>query len=249
MKNPVRWEILFGIALIVIAAALHFIHYLVFGEVSPLLSFLGKKIAFVPLEVLFITLILHRLLTMHERSALKRKMNMLSGAFFSEMGNDMLNILQPSTVMDPDQARTLSVQKGWSKKDFDRACKALDRIDITLEAGPETLEAIKKLLNEKRQYLMLLLGSPNLTEHESFSNMLWATLHLSDELSRRSDLHALPRSDISHLSNDAKRVYLTLLAEWFSHLSHLKETYPYLFSYEMRTNPFDPDSSVIITQQ
>ena len=248
MKNPVRWEILFGIALIVIAAALHFIHYLVFGEVSPLLSFLGKKIAFVPLEVLFITLILHRLLTIHERSALKRKMNMLSGAFFSEMGSDLLNILQQSAVMDPAQSSVLAVHKDWSKKDFDRACKAVDRIDIKVEAGPETLETIKKLLNEKRQYLLLMLGSPNLMEHESFSNMLWATLHLADELSRRPDIHALPRSDISHLKNDARRAYLKLLAEWFSHLKHLKAAYPYLFSLEMRTNPFDPESSVVITQ-
>lgn len=246
MKKNVRWEILFGIGLIVIAAVMHFLHYLVFGELSPLLSFLGKKIAFVPLEVLFITLILHRLLTVHERSILKKKMNMLSGAFFSEVGNDLLRMLKSKASIDPKQNKWVAVQKNWSKKDFDRACRELERIDVTMEADAQSLAELKKLLCDKRQYLMLMISNPTLVEHESFSNMLWAIFHLSDELSRRDDPQTLPKSDIKHLKHDAKRVYLKLLAEWFSHLRHLKEEYPYLYSFEMRINPFDPDSTVLI---
>jgi hypothetical protein len=248
MKNTIRWELLFGAGLILLAALLHFMHYLVFGEVSPLLSFLGKKIAFVPLEVLFITLILHRLLTVHERTLLKKKMNMLSGAFFSEMGNDLLKILKKNISIPPEKAELISVHKDWSKKDFDKACRELSRIDIKMETDLETLEELKKLLCDKRPYLMLMLGNPTLLEHESFSNMLWATFHLSDELSRRPDLQSLPKSDIKHLNNDAKRAFKGLLAEWFSHLRHLREEYPYLYSMELRINPFDQKSSVIIRQ-
>ncbi len=248
MKNSVHWEIVFGIGLIILAAGLHFVHYLVFGEISPLVSFLGKKIAFVPLEVLFISMILHRLLSVHERGMRRKKMNMLSGAFFSEMGNDLLAILKNKAAITPGQREGIAVQKNWSKKDFDKACKALDRIDVEMEVDPESLARLKNLLLEKRSYLMLMLGNPTLLEHESFSNMLWATLHLADELSRREDLQALPQSDIHHLKNDAKRAYLNLLAEWFSHLRHLKEEYPYLYSLEMRTNPFDPAATVVIQQ-
>lgn len=248
MKNSVRWELFFGIGLIVSAALLHFIHYLVFGEVSPLLSFLGKKIAFVPLEVLFITLILHRLLTLHERNVLKKKMNMLSGAFFSEVGNDLLTILKNKASMPPEQADILNVNKDWLKKDFDKACREANRLDIKMELDAASLAELKTLLVEKRQYLMMMLGNPTLIEHESFSDMLWATIHLADELSRRPDLHSLPESDISHLKIDASRAYRKMLEEWFSHLYHLKQEYPYLYSLEMRTNPFDPDSRVIINQ-
>lgn len=248
MKNTIRWEIAFGIGLIVLAALLHFLHYLTFGDVSPLLSFLGKKIAFVPLEVLFISMILHRLLSVHERSMRRRKLNMLSGAFFSEVGNDLLKVLKNKTSMNPEQAKGISVHKNWSKKDFDRAARELGKIDVTMEADTDSLVRLKNLLLEKRSYLMLMLGNPTLLEHESFSNMLWASLHLADELSRRENLQTLPQSDIRHLENDAKRAYLKLLAEWFSHLRHLKEEYPYLYSLEMRTNPFDPAASVIIHQ-
>lgn len=246
MKNNIRWEFLFGIGLIVIATVLHFLHYLVFGEVSPLLSFLGKKIAFVPLEVLFITLVFHKLLTMHERGMIKKKMNMLAGSFFSEAGHDLLEILSKSAVMTPAQAELVMVHKDWSKKDFDRAAKTVEQLDIKMDADIQSLTSLKELLCDKRQYLMLVLGNPNLQEHESFSDMLWAIMHLTDELSRRKQIESLPQSDIKHLSNDAKRAYLRLLSQWFQYLSHLKKMYPYLYSYEIRTNPFDPEPNVII---
>jgi len=245
--NAVRWELVFGIGLIVLAALLHYSHFLVFGEVSPLLSFLGKKIAFVPLEVLFITLIFHRLLGMHERSMLKKKMNMLSGAFFSEVGSDLIGILHRAASIDPEKAQKIAVRDSWTKKDFDRAIREIPGMTITMNADLSILHALRELLTAKRQYLILLLGNPNLLEHESFSDMLWAAFHLSDELSRRPDLESLPRSDIAHLENDARRVYVELLLEWLSHLAHLKKAYPYLFSLEMRTNPFDPDSSVVVS--
>ncbi len=245
--NAVRWELAFGIGLIVLAALLHYIHFMVFGEVSPLLSFLGKKIAFVPLEVLFITLIFHRLLGMHERSMLKKKMNMLSGAFFSEIGSDLIGVLHRAASIDPEQAQKVAVRNTWTKKDFDRATREIPGMKINIKTDTSILNELRELLTAKRQYLILLLGNPNLLEHESFSDMLWAAFHLSDELSRRPDLESLPQSDLDHLGNDARRVYVQLLLEWFSHLAHLKKAYPYLFSLEMRTNPFDPDSSVVVS--
>jgi hypothetical protein len=36
-----------------------------------------------------------------------------------------------------------------------------------------------------------------------------------------------------------KRVYGLLTAEWLDYMQHLRENYPYLFSFAMRTNPFD----------
>ncbi len=44
-------------------------------------------IAFVPIEVLMVTLIIHRLLTEREKRAMLKKMNMVIGAFFQRSGN------------------------------------------------------------------------------------------------------------------------------------------------------------------
>lgn len=83
-------------------------------------------------------------------------------------------------------------------------------------------------------------------EHQSFSNLLWATFHFTDELIHRKTLKNLPDSDYEHLAGDIKRVYILLVKEWLDYMKHLQKKYPYLFSLALRTNPFDPDANVIV---
>jgi hypothetical protein len=92
----------------------------------------------------------------------------------------------------------------------------------------------------KKQFLLSLLGNPNLLEHEAFTELLWAVFHLAEELGNRRDVSSLPQSDYDHLIGDIKRVYVLLGAEWLSYMRHLQENYPYLFSLAVRTNPFNP---------
>jgi len=108
------------------------------------------------------------------------------------------------------------------------------------------LKALKQNLETNRGFLLNLLGNPNLLEHESFSDLLWAVSHLTEELSSRRDLEDLPASDLSHLAVDMKRVYRLLITQWIGYMKHLKDEYPYLFSLSMRMNPFDPNASPIV---
>jgi hypothetical protein len=87
---------------------------------------------------------------------------------------------------------------------------------------------------------MRLLENPNLLEHDSFSNLLLAVFHLTEELAQRTDLHRLTAADLEHLAGDVQRGYLLLIKEWLAYLAHLQSRYPYLFSLALRTNPFDP---------
>jgi len=94
--------------------------------------------------------------------------------------------------------------------------------------------------------MLRLLENPNLLEHDSFTHLLWAVFHLTEELSNRRSVKDLPDSDYEHLSGDIKRAYVLLLSEWLDYMRHLKRNYPYLFSLAMRTNPFDPAASPIV---
>jgi hypothetical protein len=67
-----------------------------------------------------------------------------------------------------------------------------------------------------------------------------------EELDSREDVHALTRPDLEHIAGDIKRAYVILIMEWLSYIRHLKKEYPYLFSLAVRTNPFDPDASVMV---
>ena len=102
------------------------------------------------------------------------------------------------------------------------------------------------LLKAKREHLLHLLENPNLLEHESFSELLWAIFHLSEELDHRQDLYQLSNSDYLHLVGDIKRAYLLLIVQWLDYLQHLSDNYAYLFSLAIRTNPFNPEASIEI---
>ena len=52
--------------------------------------------------------------------------------------------------------------------------------------------------------MLSLLENPNLLEHDSFTDLLLAIFHLSEELAARDTLVGLPQSDYEHLAGDIK---------------------------------------------
>lgn len=98
----------------------------------------------------------------------------------------------------------------------------------------------------KRDFLLQLLANPTMLEHETFTDLLRAVLHLTEELLHREDFKKLPDSDSEHLEGDIKRAYGLLVKEWLECMKYLKNSYPYLFSLAMRTNPFDSEASVSV---
>jgi voltage-gated potassium channel len=85
-----------------------------------------------------------------------------------------------------------------------------------------------------------------LLEHETFTDLLWAVFHLTEELASRPALTALPDPDLDHLSGDMGRAYGLLASQWLDYMRHLESAYPYLFSLAVRLNPFDPDAEAVI---
>lgn len=67
--------------------------------------------------------------------------------------------------------------------------------------------------------------------------------HLTEELAARADVRKLSDADYAHLSSDIERAYMVLIYEWLEYMRHLKAEYPYLFSFALRTNPFDPNAT------
>ncbi len=119
-----------------------------------------------------------------------------------------------------------------------------------IEAEPSChnidLEELKTFLIRKRQFLLALLENPNLLEHERFTDLLWATFHLTEELEVRESLTDIPEADIKHIAGDIQRVYRQLIVEWLSYVEHLKSRYPYLFSLVARMHPFQECPSPVV---
>jgi hypothetical protein len=171
---------------------------------------------------------------------------MVIGAFHSEVGTRLLALV---AAADPEIAAIRSelvVGVRWTDEEYRRASRALATRKYRVDIARVDLGALREFLLGKRDFLLRLLENPNLLEHESFTDLLRAVFHLTEELEQRADFTTLPDTDMAHLSADTARAYSLLVREWLAYMKHLKDDYPYLFSLAIRTNPFDPQASPIV---
>jgi hypothetical protein len=241
-----NWQIIFGLSLIVLSTLLYLLHYSMFRDSHHIFLYLIGDIAFLPIEVLLVTLIIDRLLNEREKRSLLKKLNMVIGAFFSEVGTDLLKTFSEFSPQNDQIRKDLVENNNWSNKAFSYMNKRVKQYDYPIESQRTNLDDLRDLLLGKRRFLLALLENPNLLEHESFTELLWAVFHLTEELTCRMDLKHLPETDCQHLSADIRRAYVLLIVEWLAYMKHLKSNYPYLFSLAVRMNPFDPNASPIV---
>jgi hypothetical protein len=239
--------IILAVILIAISALLYFVHYLIFRDAQHIFIYMMGDLAFLPLEVFLVVVVIERVLAGREKQAIIQKLNMVVGAFFSEVGNELLQRLLVCFEKSDDIRQHLNVKQNWSRADFNKAIAFARTIKGEIDFNCLDLYGLKKFLVQKRQFLLALLENPNLLEHERFTDLLWATFHLTEELESRESLTDLPKADIKHIAGDTQRVYRHLIVEWLFYVAHLKSKYPYLFSLVARTHPFQERPSPVVT--
>jgi len=67
MKRLMNWQILLGISLVILSAIVYFIHYYIFRDPNHIFLYLIGDITFVFIEVLLVTLVLHKLLNLQKK--------------------------------------------------------------------------------------------------------------------------------------------------------------------------------------
>jgi hypothetical protein len=239
-----RWQFIFISSLIVLSAVIYFIHFLIFRDAHHIFIYLLGDIAFVPIEVLLVTIIIHRLLNMREKRAMLKKLNMVIGAFFSEVGLKLIEFFVQYDSKCEEIGELLTLSGEWDDRNFSEIRNVLEKHDFNVRPERKELVNLRKFLEEKKDFLLNLLENPNLLEHDSFTNLLWAVFHLTEELTYRVDISSTTEPDLNHLSGDVKRAYSLIILEWLDYMKHLKGDYPYLFSLAMRLNPFDKSAAV-----
>jgi len=242
-----KWQVLLAVSLVALSAAFYIAQIMIFQTPRDTFFYLLQDLAFVPVQVLLVTLIINRLLSVREKRSRLEKLNMVIGAFFSEVGTSLLTYLSDC---DPHLEKIrghLIVSNNWSDEEFARVSSRLRSYDYGVGRGKADLGYLKGFLAARREFLLRLIENPNLLEHETFTELLLAVFHLVEELTCREDVHHLPNTDVIHIEGDIKRVYGLLVSEWLDYMKHLKDNYPYLFSLAIRLNPFDKDASPIVT--
>lgn len=233
---------LFTVSLLAASAGLYLIHYLLFRDATHILLYGLGELAFLPIEVLIVSLVIDRLLAASERRAMLTKLNMVIGAFFSEVGTEFMRRVFLLDKNFDKIRQNFMVTSEWTNKTFDSTVQKVISYEYDVHVAGPDLPALKDFLVEKREFMLRLLENPNLLEHESFSELLWSVFHLTEELDARRDVLTLSPADYEHLAIDTKRAYVSVLSEWLNYMKHLKTAYPYLFAMAVRTNPFDPSA-------
>jgi hypothetical protein len=187
------------------------------------------------------------MLNKREKEIRLQKLQMVIGAFFSEVGTKLLELF---SEFDPDLDKIrehLTVKAAWKEEDFLRVHRVLENHEYGVDGQKIDLGGLRSFLLKKRDFLLRLLENPTLLEHESFTELLRAVFHLTEELAYRTDVVQLVDTDRTHLVGDTKRAYGLLVGQWLGYMEYLKVHYPYLYSLAVRTNPFNRESSPVVT--
>ena len=222
------WRFRFSVLLIFLSVVLYSLHYYLFRDTHLILLYFLGDLAFIPIQVLLVSLVIDKVIKQRETEGLIEKLNLIIGVFFNEVGTDILKYF---TVVDPNVdeiASFLIVDSSWEDRDFKKALEKCKNCNYEIEFHKIDLEKINEFLLSKRGFLLRLLENPNLLEHETFTHLLTAVFHLQDELSSRN-LSQLRDDEKEHIRSDIKRVYRASVSQWIMYIKHLKNTFPYLF--------------------
>jgi len=248
MKKYFNWRTNIALLLVGASVAAYGIHYFIFRDLHHIFLYMIGDIAFLFLDVLLVILFIERILTQREKQAMLKKLNMVIGTFFSEVGLELLGRFSAFVENASNLEKSLEISPRWGKNDFQKAKEESRKFSYRIKIDKKSLQKLSQFLLSKRSFLLRLLENPNLLEHERFTDLLWAVFHLADELSFRGEnLEELPESDLQHLAGDLKRAYSQIISEWIAYTEHLKESYPFLFSLAARINPLSPHPSAIVT--
>lgn len=240
MMSRKYWYIVVGLALLALSATVYAIHYAIFRDVHHIFIYLVGDLGFLSIEIVVLALIVDRTLNARDRRLTLEKLNMVIGAFFSEVGTELLRML---CAADPDselKRSALGVDASWSEKQYQSMKAGFESMRFEVDSRAVNLYSMRDLLVRNRDFLVRLLENPLLLEHVLFTDLLWAVFHFTEELESRRSLDSLSEADLDHLAGDMGRAYGLLAREWLEYMMHLRSNYPYLFSLAMRLSPFDP---------
>lgn len=183
------------------------------------------------------------MLSRRESQARHRKLHLIIGVYFSEVGTRLLSLCAQADPQREQFCAGLAITMNWSDQQFLKATKKLRECTFEVQLERIDLAELQGFLASRRRTLVNMLENPILLEHENFTEHLQAVFHLNEELGFRPGFDHLPQTDSKHLTGDINRAYGSLVGQWLSYMLYLKQHYPYLYSLSVRTNPFNPKAS------
>lgn len=172
------WRYKLSLALVAASLAIYALNYLIFRDWGYMMRLFFGQLGFLPLSIIVVTLVINQLLATRAQQARLNKMNIVIGAFFSEVGVALLQRCLRFDARREELQQAMAALSRWSPADFREAQEVLARHPYAVACPLGDLAELKEFLLGKRDFLLRLLENPTLLEHEAFTNLLWAVCHL-----------------------------------------------------------------------
>ena len=95
-----------------------FFSLFIFKDPHHIFIYTLEDIAFIPIEVLFVTIIIHRLLEDRDKRSKLKKINMVIGAFYSEIDNRLIKDITSLDKPADEIRKTLLLDNSWTDSEF-----------------------------------------------------------------------------------------------------------------------------------
>jgi hypothetical protein len=237
MKSLNR-KILIGLALVVISTLIYYFHFLLFHDEHHIFIYFIGDVAFLPIEVLLVSLVIENILNRREKKEKLEKLNMVIETFFSEFGKDLLSDFS-RIDKNIDKIRNLLIIDDCNTNiDFKLINNTIAKFKADINIREFNLKELRDYLKSKRHFLLNLLQNPNLLEHEHFTETLMSIFHITEELAARN-IDTMTEDDLLHTKDDLERAYHHLILQWIKYIEYIQKHYPYFFLFAVNTNPFN----------
>ncbi len=134
-KRYSRFFMLGGI-FVAASALIYYFHYRIFYDPHHIFIYMIGDLGFLPLEAFIVVVVIERIFAYRDKQAMLSKLNMVIGAFFSEVGNKFLERLISFCRKREDVFESMGVKQGWAANDFKAARDVASRIEIFPHTGP-----------------------------------------------------------------------------------------------------------------
>ena len=193
MKRLLSWQVGLSVALISLSAFVYYIHYLLFRDAHHILIYLVGDLGVVFVEVLLVTIIIDELLGLREKQALLQKLNMVIGAFFSEVGLTLLRMMVGGrrTTQAMGQEGRLVVSGGVDGEGFRGGLAASGGARPCDHPGAGDPGELEERSWGEEGLPAAAAGEPEPAGARSFTNLLWAVFHVTEELPYRPSVEGL----------------------------------------------------------
>lgn len=247
-----RFHFQVAVALVLLSGVIYVLHWLFFHDAHHISIFFLSDLAFLPVEVFLVTLIIDKGIEKREQEHIMEKLNMLIGLFFSEIGRNMISLFSGMDLHKEELHEKYILTQTFFNPDFKSIIKWTRSHKFKINVCELNFLDLQSMLNEKRDFFSTLMANSAVLEHDTFSELLYALFHLQEELNNRNTLDLqcdMHEFDIQQLRNDVERVYKLLAIEWVMYMKHLNDQFPYLYYTALTQNPFDERSVEMVEEE